>query len=240
MNIERIVRLNDDESVLRVVRSLWLVRLPQLALAGLLVVAPFFFMLPLFSLRTYGLVAFALSELVGIVYTFRLYFEWDRNVFIVTTRRVIDVDQRGFFRHTVSEAPYDKLQDVSFSVPGFWGTVLRYGTVVVQTAGSQVNLELPAVRRPQEVHHLITETAAASRPDVTDGLHSQRVARLLDSAADLSNAEARAFLVALQDAVRHGDGSDGHRPSADALDEIMAEDDDDVSRAPARGKSRSR
>ncbi|OIO52713.1 MAG: hypothetical protein AUJ19_00310 [Parcubacteria group bacterium CG1_02_58_44] len=224
MDFERIVRLKEGESILRIVRSFWLVRLPQAILAGLLVMAPFFFMIPLFSLRTFGLAAFLLSVLTGIVYALRLYMEWSRNAFVVTTRRVIDVDQRGFFRRTVSEAPYEKLQDVSFTVAGVWGTVLRYGTVVVQTAGSQVGLELQYVRCPQELHYLITETAASCQPENADGSHSQRVTHLLDAAADLNDAEARAFLVALQDAVSHG--GQEHRLSVRPLEEIMTDNDE--------------
>ncbi|HCC21950.1 TPA: hypothetical protein DEP86_00945, partial [Candidatus Uhrbacteria bacterium] len=204
MDFERIVRLKEGESILRIVRSFWLVRLPQAILAGLLITAPFFFMIPLFSLRTFGLIAFLLSIFTGLIYALRLYIEWSCNAFVVTTRRVIDVDQHGFFRRTVSEALYEKLQDVSFTVAGIWGTVFRYGTIVVQTAGSQISLELPYVRRPQELHYLITETAASRQPEDVDGLRSQRVTHLLDAAADLNDAEARAFLVALQEAVNHG------------------------------------
>ena len=214
--------MKDGESVLRVVRHYGLTYLPKGLLAFLLVAAPFFFLIPLVTLRVYGLLAFALSVSVGLMFGARMFYEWFWNAFVITTRRVIDIDQKGFFHRTVSEAPYDKVQDVSFSISGVIGTLLRYGTLIVQTAGTHVNLELDRVRDPKEVHHLITETASALQSESNGGIRSQKVAHLLDTAADLSDSEARAFLVALQEAVAHG-GKE-HKLSVRPLEMIMEDD----------------
>lgn len=221
MDVEKIVKMKEGESILLVVRQYGLTYLPQGLLAFVLIAAPFFFLIPLLSLRTWGLLAFAVSVSVGLLFSARLAYEWYWNAFVITTRRVIDIDQKGFFHRGVSEAPYEKVQDVSFSVSGIYGTLLRYGTIVIQTAGAQINLELPRVRNPKVVHHLITETASALQSESNGGIRSQKVAHLLDTAADLSDAEARAFLVALQEAVAHG-GED-HKLSVRPLEMIMEE-----------------
>ncbi|MBU1028727.1 PH domain-containing protein, partial [Patescibacteria group bacterium] len=122
---------------------------------------------------------------------------------------------------TVSEAPYEKVQDVSFTITGVLGTIFKYGTITIQTAGTHVNLELTHVRRPQDIHHLITETASALQVESSGGVRSQKVAHLLDTAADLSDAEARAFLVALQEAVSHGGPEQEHRLQMKSLEAIM-------------------
>ncbi|MEA3248863.1 MAG: PH domain-containing protein [Patescibacteria group bacterium] len=213
--------MKDGESILRIVRHFGLTYLPKGLLAFVLVAAPFFFLIPLVSLHTWGLLAFAISVFVGLIFGARLFMEWYWNAFVITTRRVIDIDQKGFFHRTVSEAPYEKVQDVSFSISGMAGTVLRYGTIVLQTAGAQINLELTRVRNPKEVHHLITETASALQSESNGGVRSQKVAHLLDTAADLTDSEARAFLVALQEAVAHG--GEEHRLSVRPLEMIMEE-----------------
>lgn len=211
--------MKDGESVLRTVRHYGLTYVPKGTLAFVLIAAPFFFLIPLVSLRVWGLMAFAVSVFVGLLFAARFLFEWYWNAFVITTRRVIDIDQKGFFHRTVSEAPYERVQDVSFSIAGVTGTLLRYGTIVVQTAGANVNLELTRVRNPKDVHHLITETASALQSESNGGIRSQKVAHLLDTAADLSDSEARAFLVALQEAVAHG-GED-HKLSVRPLEMIM-------------------
>lgn len=227
MNVDRIVKMKEGESVLRIVRHYWLTYVPRGLLAFLLVAAPFFFLIPLVSLRFWGLMAFAVSVFVGMLFGARMLFEWYWNAFVITTRRVIDIDQKGFFSRTVSEAPYERVQDVSFTIHGVVSTLLRFGTIVIQTAGTHVNLELTRVRNPKDVHHLITETASALQAESNGGIRSQKVAHLLDTAADLSDSEARAFLVALQEAVAHG-GED-HKLSVRPLEMIMEEGADFLS-----------
>ncbi|MFH1047269.1 MAG: PH domain-containing protein [Patescibacteria group bacterium] len=225
MNVNKVVTMKEGESVLLIVRRFSLTYSFHLLLSFVLICAPFFFMIPLFSLHGWGLAAFLTSVLVGLLYSARLYREWYWNSFVITTRRVIDIDQIGFFKRTVSEAPYERVQDVSFTIEGVLGTLFKYGTIVVQTAGTHVNLELIYVHQPQKIHHLITETASALQAESNGGVRSQKVAHLLDTAADLSDAEARAFLVALQEAVSHG-GKE-HKFQTRPLEMIMNPDDDD-------------
>ncbi len=218
--------MKEGESVLRIVRRFGLTYVPHVLLAAFLICAPFFFMVPLFSMRMYGLAAFMVSVLVGLLFAARLYKEYYWNSFVITTRRVIDIDQVGFFKRTVSEAPYDRVQDVSFTIEGVLGTIFKYGTIVVQTAGTHVNLELIYVHHPQDVHHLITETAGALQAESNGGIRSQKVAHLLDTAADLSDSEARAFLVALQEAVSHG--GEEHHLQMRPLEVIMSQEEGDT------------
>jgi uncharacterized membrane protein YdbT with pleckstrin-like domain len=204
MSIHNIVRLKDQENVVGVIRHYPLVYVFRMSLALVLVAAPFFFMIPLFALRPFGLpvglVLFSLSILIGLYLAARYFMVWYWNAFVLTNFRVIDVDQRGLFDRTVSEAMYDRIQDVSYQVKGVWGTMLHYGTVVIQTAGATTNLELFFAHDPKEIHHVITELMSAYRTSIA-GERSQKVTELLDAAASLSDAEARAFLTGLKTAI---------------------------------------
>lgn len=202
MNLKGIVRMKEGETIKRVVRQYWVVHMPAAAVAAFLIYAPFFFMIPLFSMGSWGKTAFFVSIAVGAVYTVRLFVIWYWNAFVITTRRVIDIDQRGFFDRLVSEATHDNIQDVSYRVKGLLGTIFRYGTVVIQTAGTHTNLELHNIRDPKEVHYLITDTLNLHRVISNGGARNEKVAALLDTASDLSEAEARAFVVALQEAMK--------------------------------------
>ncbi|MBC7471757.1 MAG: PH domain-containing protein [candidate division SR1 bacterium] len=69
--------------------------------------------------------------------TFTLFFHnYYLSLQIVTSERIIDIDQRGLFLREVSELPIDNIEDVSYNQNGFWGTIFNYGDVIVQTAGS--------------------------------------------------------------------------------------------------------
>lgn len=209
MQVEKVIRLKDGEEVLAILRNHWITRFWRGVLVLLLVIAPFFFMIPLFGFGIIGSAIFALSIFSGMYLGGREFFLWYWNAFIVTDMRVIDIDQRGWFSRTVSEADLERIQDVSFSVRGIRGAVFGFGSLLIQTAGATANLELSAAADPKEAHHLITEAMAARRGAqvMTDdegkvvGKRSAKVSQLLDAAAELDGPEARAFLTAIQQAV---------------------------------------
>ncbi|MBI4415096.1 MAG: PH domain-containing protein [Candidatus Kerfeldbacteria bacterium] len=147
--------LKDGEELLQEVRrSLWSF-FRHIVLAALFLFGPFFLLFPLLRIGEWGLLLFALLLAVGGVLTLRAIILYRRNVLYITTERLIDVDQRGFFSHVVSETTYDKIQDVSYARTGVWQTVTGIGTVFIQTAGGGANLEAKDVRNPASVHALI-------------------------------------------------------------------------------------
>ncbi len=171
MNVAEVIELKEGEEVLCVVKNHWIVELHRAAFAFFLIATPFFFARPLFRIDTWGIIIFVCSICAGIAYAIRAYYVWNWNGFIITTHRVVDVDQRGFLNRTVSQAMYDKLQDVSYAVKGVWGMIFHYGIVELQTSGGAVSLEQPNVCNPKEVHHLITTTMAAylTRANILQG-----------------------------------------------------------------------
>jgi uncharacterized membrane protein YdbT with pleckstrin-like domain len=203
MNVEKIVKLADDEEVLTIARNHWVTRVGALSLAFLLVALPFFLMVPLISAGKVGLAVFAVMVVVGVFLGARTSFLMYWNAFVVTSRRVIDIDQRGFFSRTVSEAPFERIQDVTYSVKGLFAALMGYGTLTLQTAGTAANLELPHAMDPKVLHHIITSAMAEqrSRRPAEEGGRSGKVTQLLEAASELNDAEARAFLVAIQKAV---------------------------------------
>ena len=219
MNVSKVIRLKDGEQVLRVVRNFWVVYAAPFAFAFLLVAAAFFFMLPLFKAGVWGVAGFAALNAVGFFFALRAGWVWYWNAFIVTSERIVDVDQRGFFHRTVSEAAFDKVQDVSYAIKGMLGTILRFGTIEIQTAGNATNLELQHVHDPKELHHLITDAMHHHKDRSNGGARSEKIALLLDAAAELNDSEARAFIVALQSAIAEGNAAAEHA----ALDEADLE-----------------
>jgi uncharacterized membrane protein YdbT with pleckstrin-like domain len=56
---------------------------------------------------------------------------------LVTTDRIIDIDQTGLFHREVNELSIDNIQDVTYKQNGIFQSFLGYGNVIVQTAGSE-------------------------------------------------------------------------------------------------------
>jgi hypothetical protein len=78
------------------------------------------------------------------------------DVWYVTEKRIIAVDQKALFDREISNLRFDKIQDVTINVDGFMQTLLHFGDVQVQTAGvEQDDFLMQTVRNPDEVRRVI-------------------------------------------------------------------------------------
>lgn len=122
--------------------------------------------IPLLLLILGGLAMFTSIWLLGMFFvilaitvTYAAYewASWFSDVYILTDRRLINVEQHGFFNRRFAEAKLDRVEDVSFEISGPVQTLFGYGDVLVQTAGAESNLTLAAVSDPQDQSGLILE-----------------------------------------------------------------------------------
>ncbi len=65
------------------------------------------------------------------------WMDYYLDMWIVTEKRVINIDQRGLFSREISEIPMANIQDVTVEVHGLMETLLGFGTVRIQTAGER-------------------------------------------------------------------------------------------------------
>ncbi len=151
------IALRPDERVIRVVRKDPLVFLGPFAFGALFIIALFFFFYPLIRLRTVGMVIFLIALVFGVALIVRAVMLYSLNALVITNERIVDVDQQGFFRRTVSEIEYDKIEDMTIQIRGMFGTLFHYGTLVLQTGAPTVTIELSGIKYPERVQELIRE-----------------------------------------------------------------------------------
>ncbi|MDO8560910.1 MAG: PH domain-containing protein [bacterium] len=77
---------------------------------------------------------FSLYVLGILLYGFILWADYYLDVWIITSKRLIDIQQKGLFNRSVSELGMDKVQDVTIKINGFVQTMLKFGNLEVQTA----------------------------------------------------------------------------------------------------------
>lgn len=70
---------------------------------------------------------------IGAFNTFTRYY---LNLWVITTSRIVYIHQHGFFNREVSSFLLSRVQDVTTDVDGFFATLLGYGSLRVQTAGT--------------------------------------------------------------------------------------------------------
>lgn len=104
------------------------------------------------------LAAFTIWFLVTLVYGFYEWMVWYLDLYILTTKRIIDIEQKTLFVRQVSEATLDKIQDVTFEINGFLATLLNFGDVKIETAGKEIVITLEKVAQPEKIQKIIFET----------------------------------------------------------------------------------
>lgn len=163
------LHLESTENVVLEVRRHWIVFVANGALMLFLALVPFitFILLEFFIPKTLN------DNLPGNVFWLFTYFyslwllflwisffsQWTKyylDVWYVTEKRIIIVDQRRLFHREIFNVRFDRIQDVSIEVNGIISTFLGFGNVRVQTASEDSkDLYLSMVRRPEEVKKII-------------------------------------------------------------------------------------
>lgn len=105
----------------------------------------------------YQLVFIILWYLVTMLYTFESFIVWYFNVYIITDKRLIDVDFKGLWGKRISEALLDSVEDVSYETHQFWHILFDYGDIFMQTAAEKTEFEFHSIPKPGIVHDKLTD-----------------------------------------------------------------------------------
>lgn len=155
--LDDIIQLNEKEEVRAIARRHGVTVIPPLALALVLMVTPFFFLFPLIATGPTGIVLFFAVVSAGVIVAVRTFVMWDGDMLVVTTRRLVQSEQRGMFARTVNEVAYENLQDVAWSKSGPLDHLANTGGIRVRSlSGSQV-IQVRFIPRPKDVQQLIND-----------------------------------------------------------------------------------
>lgn len=157
MKLKDLIHPKPNEEILMIVRESLVPKSGMLFLFAIWFLIPFFFLYPLFRMGTLGSILFLVLVLSGIVLFWRTFRTWSHTLFIITDRRVIDIDQRGFFDRVVTESNFDHIDEVSYRMQGILSTVFGYGTVTVKLHGAAADLFFQHVRNPARVQDLLND-----------------------------------------------------------------------------------
>ena len=153
-----------DEKVILVLRRHWII------LARHLLVVIFNFLIPIiaFSLLFYflpNIEEFVFYPIIILFVSLYYLFSWliflikwveyYYDVWIVTDRRLIDVEQKSLFNRVVSELRLNKIQDVTVEVKGIIPSIFRFGNIYVQTAAAIQRFSFEQISHPQKIKNII-------------------------------------------------------------------------------------
>lgn len=77
------------------------------------------------------------------------------DAWVITEKRVIDIEQKGLFHRQTSTFRMERIQDITIEVNGIVPTLLNFGDIHVQTAGESREFIMKGISRPRRVRELI-------------------------------------------------------------------------------------
>jgi|LakMenEpi03Aug12_release.lakeMendotaPanAssembly.Ray.scaffolds.fasta_scaffold00063_11 hypothetical protein len=95
--------------------------------------------------------------LLTMFYIFESFLTWYFNVYIITDKRLIDVDFKGLWTKRVSETALSQIEDATYETNRFFHILFDYGNISVQTAAEKSEFEFESIPKPGLVHDKFTD-----------------------------------------------------------------------------------
>ena len=183
------IKLEPDEEILIEVRKHWFILVSELFGTFMMALVPFFLMvafvfidLPDFVTKLnpgnhLALITFFISlwMLMTLITGFTIWTHYYLDLWVVTDRRIILIDQIHFFNRNVSMFRLERLQDIEFYIQGFIPTLFNFGTIKAQTASAfEGNFKTTGLPDPRGLQAIIQKAMDArltelhQRPDIVE------------------------------------------------------------------------
>jgi len=161
------IHLGENEKILLVLHRHWIV------IVGKFVASAFLAILPILAIplilasniitvpESAGPIILFFSVIYLMILAMLLFIFWIDyylDMWIITSERIIDIEQTGLFRRQISEFMLDKVQDITVEIPDMVATFLKYGNLVIQTAGEK-SFEIKQIHNVYEAKNTILDAA---------------------------------------------------------------------------------
>lgn len=173
LSVYRLPNKMPDEVIKTVIRKDLFILFKKIVLMLFLLIIPFALFYLIISIHenilegdvSYPLIVLSASAYYLFVWVFFFFnfVDYYLDVWVITNKRIIDIEQKGFFSRVISEQKIINVQDVTSETLGIIPTLLRYGEVHVQTAGAKARFVFEEVPNPDSVRDMIIKLAGEEK-----------------------------------------------------------------------------
>lgn len=82
-------------------------------------------------------------------------YVWYYDVWLVTDRAVLDIKSSNIFDVSTTRIEYHMIEGISYTISGFWHTVLNYGDLMLEKVGSGTPVTLKNASNPAKAESTI-------------------------------------------------------------------------------------
>ena len=160
------IPMEEGERIVAKVHRHWIFIAVRILALAVMLVAPWLLIMLLGRLNILSLTASSVASYVavwalwGLVLWAMFWQFWTTyymDIWVVTNKRIIDIDYLRLFDRNIAMLRFERVQDVTTHVQGVIATLLRYGSVVVQTAGSDKEFVIDQIANPELLRDIISE-----------------------------------------------------------------------------------
>lgn len=151
--------LREKETVDEIVYHHLIIILPHLFVSVIILVLDFFLMYYLFLQGWWGVALFGAVILAVVFDVLRLAFLFKKNRFILTSERIIDCEQVGFFEKFVNEIYLHKVIEAKAMIKGLGASIFRYGNLKLTLDDELGPIEFYKIPNPVRLQNKINGLA---------------------------------------------------------------------------------
>lgn len=162
------IKLEPNEHLHMIVRKHWIILLTTTGLILTLIVVCIgvYFMAEFARIPSiFTLLTIIGMSMVGFQYIFIHWINDELDIFILTNRRIITLDQVGFLDRKLSQTTIDNVQEVNSTTSGLLGNIFEYGSLSILTASdvssTKSDFQISRIPHPLEtsrkIHSFIDE-----------------------------------------------------------------------------------
>lgn len=112
----------------------------------------------------------AVAIVAAVVYFLSIFYRYRNDIWLITNQRLVDSSKPTPFRHEVSSASLNNIQDISIVQRGFLATIFKFGNLVCQTAAATGAFEFKGVPDPRSLMDVVDEARKKARSAKGNGL----------------------------------------------------------------------
>ncbi|KKT81254.1 MAG: hypothetical protein A3B99_05160 [Candidatus Yanofskybacteria bacterium RIFCSPHIGHO2_02_FULL_44_12b] len=92
----------------------------------------------------------------------KFWVDYYLDILVVTDKRIVDIEQIGFFNRRVSTVRLEKIQDITIAVRGILGSMLKFGEIRIQSAGEAREFLMKDVPNPYHIKETVLKLSDAA------------------------------------------------------------------------------
>jgi len=100
---------------------------------------------------------------------FNIWTNYYLDTWMLTTKRFIATDHIRLFNRSVATFRLERMQDVTVTTKGILPTLLKFGSLEIQTAGEEGNFEIRGLADPEELKAKILDAAGTASKEMYGG-----------------------------------------------------------------------